>query len=396
MLLSQTRRVKSSAAAVRRSSEIARLTYLFYCVFQLAILGTVASKIDGGWDTEPNTQYHIQTDEGPERYFKYQTISGQYRKERRLQDGSVVGTYGWVDADGYLRLNDYVADSKGYRIVKNKKLFVGTQTPVSQAVSAAKYVPPIAGTAVSVSPYRSATAAIVTRPAAVVAVTRAPPSESSWRGSPFVYPSDTQSSPLRFPAAGSPPRSVASQFRRPQPSSTASPAADYNYSVRPVDVNSIAGTADGGDGDDDDARRRPYRRRSSSSSSTAATVAASTAAEQQPLYEQPLRPQTFRPAYRKVVDMSARTTPGPPAEQAQYDGVSFVRNGFKYYLPRHYHEEQSDDVGDTRAGSFGYVDPFGIRRVVYYNTAPGTGFVHRKNNRYVGLDAEPYDPRPSQ
>lgn len=73
----------------------------------------MASKIDGGWDTQPNTQYHIQTDEGPERYFKYQTISGQYRKERRLQDGSVVGTYGWVDADGYLRLNDYVADSKG-------------------------------------------------------------------------------------------------------------------------------------------------------------------------------------------------------------------------------------------------------------------------------------------
>jgi len=273
--------------------------------------------------------------------------------------------------------------------VKNKKLFVGIQTPVSQAVSAAKYVPPIAGTAVSVSPYRSATATIVTRPAAVVAVTPAPPRESSWRGSPFVYPSDTQSSPLRFPAAGSPPRSVASQFRRPQPTSTASPVADY-YSVRPVDVNSIAATADGGEGDDD--ARRPYRRRSSSS--TAATVTASTAEEQQPLYEQPLRPHTFRPAYRKVVDI--RTTPEPPAEQAQYDGVSFVRNGFKYYLPRHYHEEQSDDAGDTRAGSFGYVDPFGIRRVVYYNTAPGTGFVHRKNNRYVGLNAEPYDPRPSQ
>lgn len=286
----------------------------------------------------------------------------------------------------------YLICVAGYRIVKNKKLFVGTQTPVGQAVSSAKYVPPIAGTAVSVSPYRSATATVVTRPAAVVAVTRAPPSESSWRGSPFVYPSDTQSSPLRFPAAGSPPRSVASQFRRPQPSSTASPTADYDYSVRPVDVNSIAATADG---DDDDAGRRPYRRRSSLSSTTA-TVAASTAAEQQPLYEQPLRPHTFRPAYRKVVDMSARTTPGPPAEQAQYDGVSFVRNGFKYYLPRHYHEEQSDDAGDTRAGSFGYVDPFGIRRVVYYNTAPGTGFVHRKNNRYVGLDAEPYDPRPSQ
>jgi len=285
----------------------------------------------------------------------------------------------------------------GYRIVKNKKVFVGTQTPVGQAVSVAKYAPPIAGTAVSASPYRSATATVVNRPAAVVAITQAPPRESSWRGSPFIYPSDTQSSPLRFPAAGSPSRSVASQFRRPQPSSTPSPAtaADY-YSVRPIDVNSIAATGDNGDGDED--ARRPYRRRSSSSSSssTAATVSASTAVEQQPLYEQPLRPHTFRPAYRKVVDLSARTTPGPPTEQSEYDGVSFVRNGFKYYLPRHYHEEQSDDGGDTRAGSFGYVDPFGIRRVVYYNTAPGTGFVHRKNNRYVGLDAEPYDPRPSQ
>uniref|UniRef100_A0A2S2PPR4 Cuticle protein 6 n=1 Tax=Schizaphis graminum TaxID=13262 RepID=A0A2S2PPR4_SCHGA len=380
----------TSLADVRRSSRAAaHLTYVFYCVFQLAILGTVASKIDGGWDTEPNTQYHIQTDEGPERYFKYQTISGQYRKERRLQDGSVVGTYGWVDADGYLRLNDYVADSKGYRIVKNKKLFVGTQTPVGQAVSVAKYTAPVAGTAVSASPYRSAT--VVNRPPAVVAITPAPPRESSWRGSPFVYPSDTQSSPLRFPAAGSPPRSVASQFRRPQPTSTPSPAAEY-YSVRPVDVNSIVATGDSGDGDED--AQRPYRRRSSSS--TTATVSGSTAAEHQPLYEQPLRPHTFRPAYRKVVDLSAGTTPGPLTEQSEYDGVSFVRNGFKYYLPRHYHEEQSDDAGDTRAGSFGYVDPFGIRRVVYYNTAPGTGFVHRKNNRYVGLDAEPYDPRPSQ
>jgi len=87
-------------------------------------LGTVASKIDGGWDTEPNTHYHIQTDEGPERYFKYQTISGQYRKERRLQDGSVVGTYGWVDADGYLRLNDYVADSKGKSVTHSVLIFL--------------------------------------------------------------------------------------------------------------------------------------------------------------------------------------------------------------------------------------------------------------------------------
>lgn len=291
--------------------------------------------------------------------------------------------------------------------MKNKKLFVGAQAPVGQAVSAAKYVPAVAGTAVSASPYhhRTVVAVAAARPVQQ-AVTQAPPVQSSWRGSPFVYPSDSQSSPLRFPSGGgsstaapAPQRSAAvavSQYRgRPISGSsntggrgrvtTASPLSndDGYYSVRPVDVNSIAATANGDDHDD------AYHRRSSGPV-VQAPESSSTAPP--PLYEQPLRPHTFRPAYRKVVDMSG---PDAAATEAQYDGVSFVRNGFKYYLPRHYHEEQSSDgTGDTRAGSYGYVDPFGIRRVVYYNTAPGTGFVHRKNNRYVGLDAEPYDPRP--
>jgi hypothetical protein len=75
-----------------------------------------------------------------------------------------------------------------------------------------------------------------------------------------------------------------------------------------------------------------------------------------------------------------------------YDGISATQNGFRYYLPRQYHEEENSG-GDRKAGSFGYIDPFGIRRVIYYNAEPGTGFVHRKNNRYVGFDATPYDPR---
>lgn len=76
-----------------------------------------------------------------------------------------------------------------------------------------------------------------------------------------------------------------------------------------------------------------------------------------------------------------------------YDGVSQTRNGFKYFLPRQYHEEDNSDP-ERRDGSFGYIDPFGIRRVIYYKTSPENGFVHRKNNRYVGFDATPYDPRP--
>ena len=66
------------------------------------------------------SQYHIQTDEGARRFFKYQTWSGQYRKETRLDDGSVVGSYGWIDANGILRIYDYIADHKGYRLTKDR------------------------------------------------------------------------------------------------------------------------------------------------------------------------------------------------------------------------------------------------------------------------------------
>lgn len=76
-----------------------------------------------------------------------------------------------------------------------------------------------------------------------------------------------------------------------------------------------------------------------------------------------------------------------------YDGVSVTNDGFRYYIPRAYHEEQN--LGnEEKSGSFGYIDPFGIRRVIYYNASPDKGFQHRKNNRYVGFDATPYDPRP--
>lgn len=69
-------------------------------------------------------------------------------------------------------------------------------------------------------------------------------------------------------------------------------------------------------------------------------------------------------------------------------------NGFGYFLPRQYHEETYHDANvNNRDGSFGYIDPFGIRRVVYYHAAPDTGFKVRKNNRYVGFNAKPYDSK---
>lgn len=48
-------------------------------------------KIKADWGSADSSQYHIQTDEGPERFFRYQTDSGQFRNEKRLKDGTVIG-----------------------------------------------------------------------------------------------------------------------------------------------------------------------------------------------------------------------------------------------------------------------------------------------------------------
>lgn len=86
----------------------------------------------GAWQggSPSSNQYHIQTDEGPERYFRYQTDNGQFRKEKRLADGTVTGTDAWIDSLGYLRLKDYIADNDGYRILRSKTVYVGQSTPI--------------------------------------------------------------------------------------------------------------------------------------------------------------------------------------------------------------------------------------------------------------------------
>lgn len=86
---------------------------------------------NANWGTPgSSSQYHIQTDEGPERFFRYQTDNGQFRKERRMQDGTVIGTNAWIDGFGYLRQNDYIADHAGYRILKSKTVFVGKDSNI--------------------------------------------------------------------------------------------------------------------------------------------------------------------------------------------------------------------------------------------------------------------------
>ena len=64
---------------------------------------------------------------------RFQTYDGQYRREKRFDDGKVIGTYGWVDPNNILRLFDYIADDQGYRIVRQRELpVVPTPTPEAE------------------------------------------------------------------------------------------------------------------------------------------------------------------------------------------------------------------------------------------------------------------------
>lgn len=86
------------------------------------------SQIQSGGDFAP-AQYHIQTDLGDDRFFRFQTTSGQFRKERLTPDGAQIGSYGWVDPTGVLRLYDYKSDHEGYRIERERLFKVGAPSP---------------------------------------------------------------------------------------------------------------------------------------------------------------------------------------------------------------------------------------------------------------------------
>lgn len=46
-----------------------------------------------------------------------------------------IGVDAWIDAAGYLRQKDYIADNKGYRILKSKTIYVGQGRPIDVRLS---------------------------------------------------------------------------------------------------------------------------------------------------------------------------------------------------------------------------------------------------------------------
>ncbi|XP_043251958.1 uncharacterized protein LOC122397122 isoform X1 [Colletes gigas] len=292
-----------------------------------------------GWNFDPNTQYHIQTDEGPERHFRFQTLNGQYRKEKRLVDGTVIGTEGWLDPLGYLRLKDYVADHNGFRILRSKMVYVGKDRPMYDAMAEAKRVPAQSGILVEPTP---------------------PPNPfRQWKGSNV--------SPLLG-------NEINSGY---YVSTTANPR---------VDVSPISSSSN----DYYNAANR------GSFSSGQRNLQNSQLPNNYYNYHQRPRDGATGP-YNHLQKNHRLATPASQSSSTDappYDGTHTVANGFQYYLKRQYHEEEQDARGGN-VGSFGYIDPFGIRRVIYYKTDPqSNGFVHQKNNKYVGFAATPYDPSP--
>lgn len=356
-----------------------------------------------------------------------------------LQDGTVVGTYGWVDAAGYLRLRDYVADNNGYRIVRTKKMYVGDE-PIGRAVASAKYAPSQGGVGVSnaiipnptPSPfdaYPSASPApntvYVTPPSpfGVRVSTPAsylPPVSSTYlpavSSTPRPYfpastPSSTYLPPVSstprpyFPASTPRPYYPSPSTTRPSfPSSTARPYFPASSSAKPFVVVSSTPSpayASSASAALPDATPSPIRNDEASSYSSPSAPLRS--ARPHPfhrgytgysgnLYDHPTAPQAVPPRRGYISELPGSYDASSNSVIPEYDGIAVTHNGFRYYLPRQYQEEENLP-GDQRAGSFGYIDPFGIRRVIYYNSSPGSGFQVRKNNRYVGFNATPYDPR---
>ncbi|XP_011500261.1 PREDICTED: uncharacterized protein LOC105364097 [Ceratosolen solmsi marchali] len=354
----------------------------------LAILGLLVSVLcltadeieaeRSGWNVNPETQYHIQTDEGPERYFRFQTLNGQYRKEKRLEDGTVIGTEGWLDPLGYLRIKDYIADTKGYRILKSKMIYVGKERPIQDAVAISKSVPASGGSLVRPvrppNPFRQpelkdvASNSIEASPVTPLRSSAAPILVTTPRPRPFALttpasfgpdysqPDSNYLSSSHKPYRGS--YRLKQQQRQQQHQQPRKPALVVEPPFLNQDQNHLV-----------------------SRSSSAARLAPNAFRGYQRWNGSGGRfPQRQKPATREY-------------EFPGYDGNHGTKDGFQYYLKKQYHEEERTRP-DKSIGSFGYVDPFGIRRVVYYKADSQNGFQHRKNNRYVGHDAKPYDPVP--
>ncbi|XP_043269593.1 uncharacterized protein [Venturia canescens] len=424
----------------------------YWLIVLVSALCLTAEEIEAersGWSATPNTQYHIQTDEGPERYFRFQTLNGQYRKEKRLEDGTVIGTEGWLDPLGYLRIKDYIADREGFRILKSKMVYVGKDRPIDDAVAVSKNVPAQSGILAkprrppnpfrqpgiqdvssnslesnTIKPYRLYSP--VTRRYRIGTTTSSPRTN--------YYSSTIDPRPILLEDSYAKP---ATNYLQPSYDFQAPYEAPYRKSFAYVTEPSVEIEAPIYESNRDlrtsqslDVQISPessyglYRhdRRSAPKNDPAREPIAANSTGSRPYRgatnyftanrrgnqafsnprltrNQQIHSQQNPPISRANKRSDLLQPPVLPAQTPEYefpayDGHHTNADGFQYYLKTHYHEEEKKPDDDKSIGSFGYVDPFGIRRVVYYKADSQNGFVHKHNNRYVGHNGTPYDPLP--
>lgn len=84
---------------------------VFLCVSQMG--DVVDSLVESG----VSTQHRMQDAHGNYNfgYEEKHTSGGSWRKESGDANGNTVGSYGLSDADGRIRIVNYVADSHGFR-----------------------------------------------------------------------------------------------------------------------------------------------------------------------------------------------------------------------------------------------------------------------------------------
>ncbi|KAJ8932699.1 hypothetical protein NQ314_014518, partial [Rhamnusium bicolor] len=370
------------------------------------VCSTCTIKPTTGCDVLSRRQYHIQTDEGPERYFRYQTASGQYRKEKRLEDGTVIGTYAWIDDNGVLRQRDYIADNAGYRILKTNNLYVGHNVPIGDAVKATKKYSVIAGTSdqksVETIPFMTDLPSNSYKPSTLQYTTSSPTTvanqykslNSILSTSPPGVLTSTMSSVVKIT-----PKSIYSTTHSlvSLPNNCTSIKYDIGNHLlsgsNPIDYTTelLSGYQSTPNPLTEYTSAPPNLQYVPSTYLAYHTPALYTdyidapkKTKQNHNYHLLKNKYRFRNGPTYPLDQNGKFFIGQDVRKQYdqryqpYDDLSIVTNdGFRYYIPRAYHEEQTLPE-DKRSGSFGYIDPFGIRRVIYYNTAPGTGFQHRK------------------
>jgi len=376
------------------------------------------------------TQFHIQTDTGDNRFFKYQTWNGSFRKEVTLKDGSIVGSYGWVDALGILRITEYISDDQGYRITNTQSIDVGKQTPGSS-------VAPLATTPVPPLAEEESTQAPPTKPPTKPAsdppeITNEIDDQLSFM--PILRPYENQVVPVRPYEKQVVPAFVPVAAPAPQnPFFMVRPAVPGVRPFGPRLPHSVI-------------RQLPVRKRRRlrqkfgvksrpiQTSSNVVDLSSSGAAESRSLPDlkdsfpinnkddflilphsprraKKIDARTAVPLRRRFLqkngEVSARISDGrgrrrgvvikrrrqksrglPATDDVTTNDVT-AKTSVNYQTSKTFHREVEDENG-ARTGEYGYIDPIGVRRVVTYSTgARGSaqaGITKQKENDYVGTN----------